>query len=358
MLQIDQTSDFPRYIMGDEVRLRQVLVNLIGNAVKFTKMGGITIHLKQEKNGQRRLIVDIADTGPGISEDDQKHLFEPFSQVGEPGTQAGTGLGLTISRQFVQLMNGSISVKSTLGKGSVFVVDLPLELVDEAVFKARERPPEVGEVVKLAPGQGEYRILIVEDQRDNQMLLSQLMESVGFQVKIAENGAQGVQQFLSWQPHFIWMDRRMPVMDGVEATRRIRELPTGKEVKIIAVTASAFEEQRGEMLDAGMDDYVRKPFKADEIYHAISKHLGVKYIYKETSEAQEEEILLTPEMLKVLPKELRGELTKALALLDSEHIDTIIRKVADYDQDLQKTLSLLAANFDYPAILQCLREQE
>jgi signal transduction histidine kinase/CheY-like chemotaxis protein len=356
LLQLDPASDFPRYIMGDEVRLRQIFVNLIANAVKFSETGGVTLYLEQKQNDHQHLMVAIADTGPGISDEDQKRLFEPFSQVGELNAQAGTGLGLAISRQFVQLMGGTISVKSTLGKGSVFRIDLPLKLIDEAAFKVQKPSAGTGKVVRLAPGQAKYRVLVVEDQQENQLLLTQLLESVGFKVVVAENGEQGVQRFQSCQPHFIWMDQRMPVMDGMEATRRIRALPAGKAVKIVAVTASVFEEERREMLDAGIDDYVRKPYRADEIFQTMSKHLGVKYLYTETTETPEEEVSLTPQMLEILPKELRSELSTALVHLDSKHIEAIIQQVAAYDQALQKTLTKLAERYDYPAILQCLRE--
>jgi CheY-like chemotaxis protein/two-component sensor histidine kinase len=355
-LQLDQSSTFPHYVMGDEAHLRQILVNLIGNAVKFTNAGGITIHLNLTQNEQRHLLIEVEDTGPGISAEDQQHLFKPFTQVGEPGTQPGTGLGLAISQQYVQLMSGTISVKSALGKGSIFSVDLPVELADEAAIGALKKPSETDNVVGLAPGQPEYRVLIVEDQHENQLLLAHLMESVGLQVKIAENGAQGVQLFQSWHPHFIWMDQRMPVMDGMEATQRIRDLPDGKGVKIVAVTASAFAEQRREMLEGGMDDYVRKPFQADEVYNVISKHLNVKYLYEGAPETQGQEIPLTPEMLEVLPEGLRCDLIEALETLDNEHIDEIIQQIAALDQSLHKTLSQLAHNFDYPAILRALQK--
>jgi signal transduction histidine kinase/DNA-binding NarL/FixJ family response regulator len=355
-LQLDKSSAFPRYINGDEARLRQVLVNLIGNAVKFTNVGGVTIRLKLQHNDQKHLRMEVEDTGPGISSEDQEYLFKPFTQVGEPGTQGGSGLGLAISRQFVKLMNGTIGVSSTLGKGSIFSVNLPVELVDEAAIEVLKRPPEAGKVLRLAPDQPEWRILIVEDQRENQLLLSRLMERVGFMVKVAENGVQGVQLFKSWHPHFIWMDRRMPVMDGMEATRRIRELPDGKAVKIVAVTASAFAEQRKEILEGGMDDYVRKPFRADELYSALSKYLGVKYIYKGAPESQEKEKALTPEMLQVIPEELRSDLIAALETLDGERIDAIIQEIGTHDQAIQKTLSRLAMNFDYPAILKLFQK--
>ncbi|HET7833258.1 MAG TPA: PAS domain S-box protein [Gallionella sp.] len=352
-LVIDQSSRFPRYINGDEARLRQVLINLLGNAVKFTEQGGVTLRLRTKKdNNMPFLQIEIEDTGPGIAKEDQQRIFEPFVQLGEHGGSKGTGLGLAITRQFVQLMGGSISLDSMAGKGSLFRVEVPLVEATEAEITKSEEAKQ-GEVVRLAPGQVEYRILIVEDQRDNQVLLARLMESVGFQVKVADNGEQGVQLFQNWHPHFIWMDRRMPVMDGLEATRRIRSLPGGKEVKIVGVTASAFLEQRNEMLDAGLDEFVRKPFRASELYECLARQLGVKYIY-EGVPVVPEAALLTPEMLAVLPEELRTSLKHALESLDAERIGFFIRQVAAYDQKLANILNGLAENFDYPAILHAL----
>jgi CheY-like chemotaxis protein len=270
-------------------------------------------------------------------------------QLGSQGGSKGTGLGLTITRQFVQLMGGSIHLESTLGRGSIFQIELPLREAPEAsIIKSRDA--EAGEVTGLAPGQPQYRILIVEDQRDNQLLLSKLMESVGFQVRVAENGAQGVQLFQDWHPHFIWMDRRMPVMDGLEATKVIRKLPGGKKVKIVAVTASAFQEQRAELLNSGMDDFVRKPYRSNEIYECLTKQLGVQYIH-EGAPVPEESVSLTPEMLTVLPDALRLDLKNALESLENERIAAAIQQVASYDLQLQKILTHLTDNFNYPAIL-------
>jgi signal transduction histidine kinase/CheY-like chemotaxis protein len=356
-LLIDQSSAFPRYIKGDEARLRQVLINLVGNAIKFTQQGGITLRLGlKPQDGQQRLLIEVEDTGVGIKPEDQQKIFEPFVQLGEAAAQQGTGLGLTLTRQFVQLMGGTISLDSTVGKGSTFRVELPAEKVDAADVLKPESVGK-GEIVGLAPGQPEYRILIVEDQMENQLLLTTLMKSVGFPVKVAENGEQALQIFHSWRPHLIWMDRRMPVMDGVEATRRIRELPGGKEVKIVAVTASALTEQRDEMLRAGMNDFVRKPYRFNEIYECLSKQLGVRYTYADTH-AQEEasEVELTAEMLAVLPPDLRRELHDALESLESERISAAIQQIAPHDPTLHQTLSHLAENFDYPTILKALGE--
>jgi CheY-like chemotaxis protein len=181
------------------------------------------------------------------------------------------------------------------------------------------------------------------------------MEAVGFQTKTAENGMLGVQLFQSWHPHFIWMDRRMPVMDGMEATRRIRELADGKEVKIVAVTASVFAEQASEMLAAGMDDYVRKPYRASELYDCLAKHLGVKYLYEQAPEPQAREAPLSAEMLDGLPRELLGDLKEALESLEPQRIKAVIQRIDAHDQSLMKLLIQLVEEFNYPAILQVLQ---
>ncbi|MFA6920981.1 MAG: ATP-binding protein [Gallionella sp.] len=356
-LLIDQTSEFPRYIKGDEARLRQVLINLVGNAIKFTPQGGVTVRFGiKPHDAQHHLLIEIEDSGIGISIEDQKRLFQPFVQLGkQAGDNKGTGLGLTITRQFVHLMGGTIHVESTQGAGSIFRVELPVDKIEAGDVPGLAKVRQ-GEIVGLAPNQPKFRILIVEDQLENQLLLSQLMSRLGFEVKVAENGEQGVQMFQSWQPHLIWMDRRMPVMDGLEAAQAIRKLPGGREVKIIAVTASAFAEQRNEALDAGMDDFVRKPYRSGDLYECLSKQLGVQYVYSETQESEEKYIheALTTEMLAILPSELRRELNDALVSLENERISAAIGQVASLDPKLHKLITQLAENFDYPAILKAL----
>ncbi|MDO8207094.1 MAG: ATP-binding protein [Gallionella sp.] len=355
-LLVDQSSEFPRYIKGDEARLRQILINLVGNAVKFTQQGGVTVRFGMKPNVPlKRLLIEIEDTGPGIKPEDQDKIFEPFVQVGETAAQKGTGLGLTITRQFVQLMGGTINLQSTYGKGAIFRVELPVNMVAAADVVKPETTVK-GDVVGMAPDQPEYRILIVEDQLENQLLLTQLMESIGLPVKVAENGELALALFQSWQPHLIWMDRRMPVMDGLEATRRIRQLPGGTDVKIVAVTASAFMEQRDEMLAAGMDDFVRKPYRFNEIYETLSKQLGVQYVYSDTEVEDVNEVVLTGQMLAVLTPELRCELRDALESLEGERISAAILQITD--AKLQKALSYLAGNFDYPAILTALQTDQ
>ncbi len=353
-LTLDQSSAFPRYVKGDEAHLRQILVNLLGNAVKFTTEGVITLRLGVNHDKQQYLVIEVEDTGPGISEADQQLLFKPFVQLPAGTTQGGTGLGLSIVRQFVELMKGRLSVESTLGKGSLFRVELPLEALDE-----NEITPVVnaapGMVAGLAPDQPSHRILIAEDQRDNQLLLSKLMTHIGQEVKIAHDGKECVQLFQSWRPDLIWMDWRMPVMDGVEATRAIRRMEGGDKVKIIAVTASAFTEQLSELKAVGMDDYVSKPYLINEIYECLAQQLGIEYVYQEmqpvTAYAPE---MLTPQCLESVSGSLREELHAALESLDSDRISSVIERIGEDDTDLAKRLSLAADNFDYPAILVAL----
>ncbi|MBI4995533.1 MAG: response regulator [Rhodocyclales bacterium] len=349
-LQIDQSSEFPRYIRGDEARLRQILINLVGNAVKFTQEGGVVVRLGVRRNDMLHLLIEVEDSGPGISAEDQKRLFKPFIQLAEGGAQKGTGLGLAITRQFVDLMRGAISVASELGRGSVFRVDLPVEPVTApSVPKVAARTH--GEVVGLAAGQPQYRVLIAEDQPENQQLLVWLMSDIGIEARVADNGEQCVEVYREWQPDLIWMDRRMPVMEGEEATRRIRQLPGGDKVKIVAVTASAFKEEQQEMLDAGMDDFVRKPYRPDEIYDCLARQLNVKYRYGKEPGPAPTPTPLTAAMLLKLPEPLRRELREAVTSLDGDRIADMLDKVGAVDQEVARTLARLAEYFDYPAIL-------
>lgn len=350
----DQASEFPRYIVGDEARLRQILINLVGNAVKFTEHGSVTMRLTVENGADRKLIIEIEDTGPGIGSEDRERLFEPFVQLTARGFQHGTGLGLAITRQFVQLMGGQIFLDSRLGQGSRFRVELPAQSAS-AVDIAEQPASFHNNIEGLAPGQPAYRILIAEDQAENQLLLSRLMQKLGLEVKIAEHGEQCIALFQQWQPHLIWMDKRMPVMDGEEAARRIRRLPGGDKVKIVAVTASAFKEQQQEMLGAGMDDFVSKPYRFGEIYECLARQLHVVYRYGEAKMIDESANgILTPAMLSGISTSLRIELKEALVSLDSERIGAVIARIGIENVPLAGALFHLCDDFNYPAILKAL----
>ena len=351
--------DVPRFVRSDAGKLRQVLVNLIGNAVKFTERGSVTVRLNAQRvdaGRDIRLILEVEDTGIGIAPEDQARIFDVFVQAGQSSAQKGTGLGLSITQQFVQMMGGSIQVESSIGKGSLFRVEFPVQEAEEpeAVAPIEDR----GQVLDLAPGQPDYRILIVEDKRENWLLLQRLLEDAGFQVRVAENGAQGVEMFRTWQPHLIWMDIRLPVMGGLEATGRIRALEGGRRVKIVGLTASAFIQQREEFLAAGLDDFLRKPYRREDIFDCMARHLGLQYVYKEGARvgAAEPVAALRPEALAMLPETLRKELADALVRLDAGPIREVIDRVSKLDSQLGEVLSRCAKRFAYTEILNALRK--
>jgi signal transduction histidine kinase/FixJ family two-component response regulator len=351
-LTVDQSSAFPRFIIGDEARLRQVLINLVGNAVKFTASGGVTVRLATRENRRGHLIIEVEDTGPGIAPEDQQRIFQPFTQLGDQHDNRGTGLGLTITRQYVEMMGGTVEVTSTRGVGSIFHIELPLTTATPGEVTPKRQEPG-GKVIALAPGQRAFRILVVEDQAENQLLLQMLMESVGLKVRLAGDGAEGVAAFAEWRPDLILMDRKMPIMDGSEAARRIRQLPGGGEVKIVAVTASAFQEERAEMLAAGMDDFIGKPFHSGEIFDCLTRQLGVRFVREAEGDTQALPDI-TPDMLAQLPRELRERLRTALELLDADDIAAAIRTVGAHDPELERRLARIAESLDYQRILDAL----
>lgn len=357
-LLLDQSSEFPSFVQTDGAKLRQIIINLVGNAVKFTQEGGVTLRLNARPADNPKhllLIVEVEDSGTGIAAEDQTHIFDPFVQASSLTLQKGTGLGLAIARTYVELMGGRISVQSTLGKGSIFRVEVPVERVEESAVQVAAIKRQL--VLGLEPGQPEYRILIVEDQMENWLLLRRLMEHVGFSVRVAGNGKEGVEAFQEWRPHFIWMDIRMPVMDGLEATRRIRELDGGQEVKIVALTASVFKEERDNIVAAGMDDLIRKPYRSEEVFDCLVRQLGVRFVREEAPKTptMAPTMPLRPEALTAIPSELRQELTAALVSLDSSRITKLIRRVSELDPALGDMLAQHTNQLNYTAILQALR---
>jgi signal transduction histidine kinase/CheY-like chemotaxis protein/ligand-binding sensor domain-containing protein len=267
----------PRAVLGDEGKLRQILINLLGNAVKFTDRGSVSLCATWKEG---RATFDVEDTGQGIAPAELPRLFEPFVQT-ESGhrTKEGTGLGLALSRDLARLMEGDITVESTPGVGSKFRVEISLpEAAAGALVIAKDRR----RVARLAPGQDPARILVVDDTPLNRVVLMKLLASVGFEVRDAGSGDEALQVWETWQPHLIWMDKRMHGLDGLEVTRRIRareKTERRKRVPILALSASALEHERGEIIDAGCDDFVPKPYRESTIFAKIREHLGVRYVY-------------------------------------------------------------------------------
>jgi PAS domain S-box-containing protein len=285
-LHFDCDAEMPAEIETDEAKLRQVLLNLLGNGIKFTDQGTVSLNVQvhpppiDTPDVEFMLQFAIADTGPGIAPEEVDQLFDPFVQTATGHrSQEGTGLGLPISRQFVRLMGGELTVVTALDQGATFTFTLP-------VCAQPDRPqPDQGlpqrSPQRLAPNQPDQRILVVEDHDANRELLVRLLRHSGFQVKSAQNGQQAFEIACQWHPHLIWMDIRMPVMDGYEATRQIKAAHLQPSPVIIALTASTFEDERERVIAAGCQDFVRKPFRHDAILEKMADYLPIQYLYGE-----------------------------------------------------------------------------
>jgi Amt family ammonium transporter len=295
----------------------------------------------------------VQDTGVGISETDKAKLFQPFSQLNEANlSEIGTGLGLAICKQYLELMGGYIDVQSTLGKGALFYFELPVDLCS---MNLNVENPIHARVIGLAQGQIPPRILIAEDQADNRLLIHRLLEPLGFELRDAFNGQEAITLFEQWQPQLIFMDIRMPVLNGLEATKRIKALD--KSVKIVALTAHALEEERLQILAAGCDDFIRKPFQNGEVFHALEALLGVRFRYsdrQENSNLHMQAHGLEKGMLVKIPKFLVIALREAVILLDERTCLSIIGQIRIVDELLANTLSCMIKNLQYKELIAIL----
>lgn len=357
-LKLEKRFGSCRVLMVDPSKLRHVLKNIIGNAFKFTARGGVTISFETmpvENSDRARLWIEVKDTGSGIVAEDQQRIFDPFVQVGEPAEQKGvwgTGLGLSISRQFIEMMGGTIEVESTPGEGALFRVTLELESEQETI-----QDTDV-EYMGAAREAGEFagcRILIAEDQYASRLLLRKIVERMDCEVREAKDGYEAIQVFKEWKPDLILLDMRMPVLDGMETTRKLRSMAGDDVVKIVAVTAASMPEQRDEMLAVGMQDVISKPYRSAQIYHCINTQLGLNFDYS----SQVEEVVetqITPEAIAALPGQLREEIRNAAIELDMERLTSLVGEVEKLDASLAVAMSQLIDNYNVTPLLKLLEQ--
>ncbi|NEP79597.1 MAG: response regulator [Okeania sp. SIO3B3] len=368
---LEPDADLPQHISADEGKLRQVLINLIGNGVKFTKIGKVILRAKVEEvpeNNQYQLQLEVEDTGPGIATEELNKLFVPFEQT-TTGHQIkqGTGLGLAITEKFVKLMGGDITIKSTVGVGTCFQLSIPIRLSSPQSFPSRTGK---GKVISLAAQQPDYRILVVDDRADNGLLLLDLLVSKGFSVKQAINGREATEIWKVWHPHLIWMDLHMPQMDGYEATKQIREWESQLDqpsfsTKIIALTASVFG-QRELVLASGFDDYMVKPFQEELIWEKMSQFLGIELIYQKSGEVNCQRLQksiycqeqVTSEDLSVkikdMPSEWLSELHKASSELRGKKVMQLINDIPPGKEAIAAQLKNFAENYQFDRIVKLL----
>ncbi|MBE9187566.1 response regulator [Microcoleus sp. LEGE 07076] len=427
-LLFEREPDVPQYVLTDDVKLRQVLINLLSNAIKFTQTGGITLRVRKLETtgivdllGRPKVMFDTAtsirdfaitarklaavelpesaedstweqmvflqfeieDTGVGISPEEVGNVFQAFVQTASgQKAQKGTGLGLTISRQFVRLMGGEIVVESQLEIGTTFKFEIPVGVADAADVPD---PPINREVIGLEPNQPYYRILIVDDREDNRQLLVKMLSPLGFGLQQATNGSEAVEIWESWHPHLILMDVRMPVMDGYEATKQIRARIQEREQeqqgdgemsvsefespvpKIIALTASTIEGRRSFALLVGCDDFISKPFRKNDIFDTLQQHLGVKYLYSNSidlmSAGDRRDLSDSPSnvalaYLPALPAEWIDNMKQVIRSADFDFISRTIEEIRDAHPEFAEILQGHLDNFDYQKILNLIAEAE
>ena len=383
---INLAPEVPPFIEIDESKLRQVLINLLGNAVKFTQQGHVKLEVNVISNqandadtetstatrlSQGLPIVmafKVKDTGPGIHPDELPTLFHPFVQT-KTGyrSQEGTGLGLPISQRFVQLMGGMIRVQSDPDQGSTFAFEIEVRPIsgDQVTVPAQQVHQAVD---RLAPDQPEYRMLVVEDHRENRQLLVKILESAGFTVFTAEDGMAAIEQASRHQPHLIWMDIRMPRMDGYSATQRIKAAGLKPSPVVIALTASAFEDERARVIAASCDGFLRKPFKADQIFQKIADFLPVRYLYQTDRQPRAKTVAPrrsvanheTQLLAELMTTSCLWQQTLYHAALrgSDEHILQLIQDLNPAQKTLASTLATWAQNFNFKSILDLLNHNE
>ena len=348
----------PAAVKVDAVKLRQVLINLLGNALKFTQEGRVLLQvgaqlLNGPEEGQARIAFVISDTGIGMAPGDLQRIFEPFVQVGAHASEGGTGLGLAISRQYVELLGGVLQVESEVGRGSVFRFALTLPLAE-----APRAAPSTGAVLGLEPQHRGKRVLVADDDRESQLLLGELLEPLGFVVVFADNGVEALARVASFAPHLVLMDWRMPELDGLATIRRIRSQPDGDQVRIIMCTASAFEEQCATALEAGADAFLRKPLNTEELYCHVERLLELRFLRAASiaDAAAGDTAPVLREELAALSAEVRRALKEGAVELDQQRLAGALSAIECERPDLARRLRHMTQSFRYRELFALLTD--
>jgi signal transduction histidine kinase/CheY-like chemotaxis protein len=336
----------PRRIRSDPAKLRQILTNLAGNAIKFTTGGGVSLRLLDPGPEGAHLVLEVEDSGPGIPPEETARIFEPFEQVGHG---EGTGLGLPISLQYARMLGGGIEVESTPGRGSIFRARIGLERVDGD----GDAGDSLASDDREGEARSEFRVLVVEDHPDNRLLLRNLLEPLGISVRECADGDAGVAAVRDWDPHLVLLDRRMPVLDGLEAVREIRAMSILHQPVVVAVTAHSFDDDRKEMLDAGCDDFLAKPFRESDLFAVLERHLGIRNRVRTRSGSKP--TLPGPRDLEKLPDDLASEFLDALGRADMGAVDHALGRVGEIDPELREALGVHTDAFEYAALSRSLR---
>jgi PAS domain S-box-containing protein len=354
---LEMAEDLPRFVVSDEGKIRQILVNLLGNAIKFTNRGKVTLRVSMKviDNGRIILTAEVEDTGRGMTAAEIGMLFQAFSQTDTGIEAGGTGLGLAISKQFAKFLGGDISVKSEKGAGSSFFLTVNVRESEKCKVK---KTIDRRRIIGLLDGQKIFKVLITDDEPYNRLFLCELLRAVGFEAEEATNGAEAVLKFKKWSPDLILMDVRMPVMNGFEAVKKIREVETGPPVHIVMITANTFEDDINKIIEIGAEGYIRKPFKENEIFENIGKCLGLKYQYEDVTVFEKHEVVKLCEAdIKVLPDKLISQMREATINAQLDLLLELIEQSASASAQLAERLKEMANEFKYDALIKLFEKR-
>ena len=346
-LLINVDKNVPACVLLDGDKLRQIILNYLTNAIKYSDGGNINLFIEAKKN---TLYISVKDEGHGIREDELVNIFQPFIQVGNAGEHTGTGLGLTITQKYAQSMGGDVDVKSIQSKGSTFYAHV---LYTKCLSTELQSKEHLHEIVGIQSDKN-IKILIVDDKEDNRELLKAILSYENFDIFFAENGKEAIESFKTFHPDIIWMDRKMPIMDGEEATKRIRELEEETKVVIIGITASAYIEDAQKLLQIGMDEFVLKPYEIENIYKIMHKYFQVEYLYNHHQDSLEtlkfsHQIFI--QELKKLDKGTLQELHSLALLLDQKEMKKYIKTIETTNPSLAQMLDYLVEEMQYNVII-------
>ncbi len=372
LLTFEKNPSVPSLLLVDEGKIRQILINLIGNAEKFTQSGYIAVRVKLANNADSNtaimditneilLNIEVEDSGYGIDQEETGQIFEPFEQAKGGQTQiSGTGLGLAISQKFARLMGGDIILAwSERNKGSLFRFTFKATPANEEFIHTSS--PDPRPVIGIGNADQEWRILIVDDQETNRDPLAQLLLGLGFSVHQTDNARDGIQNLLEWQPHLLLLDLMMPDMDGYEAISIIKTLPEIANIPILVMSASIMDESIARALELGGNLFLRKPFQEADLLEAIRKLTGLVYQYAETDTAFNTPVLSLSESIAErigkIPAPIIISIRDAVESGDIAYLRSRIDELDKYDQEIVRVLTSLADNYDYTTLLQLLDRQ-
>ncbi len=361
-LHVRPASILPKYIDADEVKLRQILVNLVANAIKFTTDGGVIVYIdvvsSRRGDDKHLLLIDVVDTGPGIESESAERLFRPFQQLSDDSKTRGpegTGLGLAISREYARLLGGDLTLESSPGEGCKFTLQIPVGIdhAEELVPSVSERS---GRAIGIISPSTPVRILVVDDNEDANQLTERFLSSIGFEIAVAVDGEDALDVFFKFLPHLVLMDRRMPRMDGLEAMRHIKNSEEGRDVPVVIVTASVFDEDYKECMVCGADAFIRKPYLEEELLGEISRLADIRYDYEKKKDKRIP--VVKPEHFEALSKEENEAMVSAIMKGDLDGLLEVFDQLTRLDKPVVESLKGMAKAYKYDELLKLIPTSE